>query len=236
MFKYILQKIIRKLKKNNFSFDESITDVVVISLIMQNVFSFLRGLKIIFYFKKPNLLFLGKNVRFFNISNIEFGKLVKLGDFVYLSALGKDKLILGNNVAIGAFSRIIISTTFNNLGAYIRIGDNVGIGEFAYLGGAGGLEIGANTIVGQYLSTHPENHIFSDNNKLIKDQGTTRKGIKIGSNCWIGSKVTILDGVNIGDNCIIAAGAVVSKDFPNDVVIGGVPAKIIKYRKELINK
>ena len=52
----------------------------------------------------------------------------------------------------------------------------------------------------------------------------------IGSNCWIGAKATILDGVHIGDGCIVAAGAVVTKSFPDNVIIGGVPAKIIKYR------
>jgi len=64
-------------------------------------------------------------------------------------------LVLGIN-----YSRIITSTSFNNIGEFIRIGDSVGIGEFAYLGGGGGLEIGNDCIIGQYLSCHPENHHF----------------------------------------------------------------------------
>jgi acetyltransferase-like isoleucine patch superfamily enzyme len=64
----------------------------------------------------------------------------------------------------------------------------------------------------------------------IRLQGVTRKGIRIGNNCWIGSKVTILDGVTIGDGCILAAGTVVTKSFPANSIIGGVPAKIIKSR------
>ncbi|MFN8575917.1 MAG: acyltransferase [Candidatus Sericytochromatia bacterium] len=231
MIKKFVEFCVQKLKKNNFTFDDNLKDKVILSLLYQNIFSLIRGYKIVFFLKKPNLLFLGKQVSFFNIHNISFGKLVKLGDFVYVSALGKNSIYFGNNVSIGAFSRIIISTTFNNLGEGIKIGNNVGIGEFAYLGGAGGLEIGDDTIVGQYLSTHPENHIFSDTETLIRKQGTTRQGIRIGSNCWIGSKVTILDGVNIGNNCIIAAGAVVTKNFDDNSVIGGVPAKLIKKTK-----
>ena len=50
----------------------------------------------------------------------------------------------------------------------------------------------------------------------------------IGNNIWIGAKVTLLDGSKVGDNSVIAAGAVVSGVFPNNVVIGGVPAKILK--------
>ena len=63
---------------------------------------------------------------------------------------------------------------------------------------------------------------------FFRQQGITRKGIKIGSNCWIGSKVTVLDGVTVGNGCVIAAGAVLTKSFPDHVVIGGVPAKILK--------
>ena len=56
----------------------------------------------------------------------------------------------------------------------------------------------------------------------------TSKGIKIGNNVWVGTKVTFLDGSKVGDNCVIAAGAVVNGEFPNNVVVGGIPAKILK--------
>lgn len=157
----------------------------------------------------------------------------KIGDFVKISALGKEGVFLGNNFSIGDFSRIIVATSFHNIGDFIKIGKNVGIGEFAYLGGAGGLAIGDNVIVGQYFSCHPENHNFNELDQLIRLQGTTRKGIKIGNNCWIGSKVTILDGVHIGDGCIIAAGSVVNKSFPANSIIGGIPSKLLKERNAL---
>ena len=55
-------------------------------------------------------------------------------------------------------------------------------------------------------------------------------GVKIGNDCWIGAKATILDGTVIGDHCIVAAGAVVKGVFPDNVIIGGIPAKIIGER------
>lgn len=149
---------------------------------------------------------LGSHVKFFNSSKIKFGKYLKLGDHVYISALGKEGVFFGNNVGIGAYSRVVVSTTFDNPGKYIKIGNNVGIGEFAYLGGGGGLEIGDDCIIGQYFSCHPENHVTHNLNMPIRYQGVSRKGIKIGQNCWIGSKVTILDGVSIGEGCMIAGG------------------------------
>ena len=227
--KTIVENIIKK-RNPNFKFDEGISMYVLIGMIFDKFICFLRGLKLLIFLRNPKFILLGRKVKFFNIPQISFGKWVKLDDYVYLSALGKGKIILGNNTGIGAFSRIVISTSFNNLGNFIKIGDNVGIGEFAYLGGGGGLEIGEGCIVGQYFSCHPENHIFEDIQKHIRLQGVTRKGIKIGCNCWIGAKVTILDGVTIGDNSVIAAGAVVTKDMPTDSVIGGVPAKVIKSR------
>jgi acetyltransferase-like isoleucine patch superfamily enzyme len=189
-----------------------------------------RGIRVLFFFRNPKGMMLGKGVTFFNIPKIRWGKFLRLGNHVYLSGLSKNGLNFGNNVSIGACSRVIVSTSLNDIGDYITIGNNVGIGEFAYLGGAGGLEIGDECIVGQYLSCHPENHNYQDTSISIRHQGVSRKGIKIGKNCWIGSKVTILDGVSIGDGSIIAAGSVVTKSFPENSILGGVPAKLLKNR------
>jgi acetyltransferase-like isoleucine patch superfamily enzyme len=54
------------------------------------------------------------------------------------------------------------------------------------------------------------------------------KPIFIKQNAWIGANVTLLPGVTIGENAVVAAGAVVSKDVPDNAVVGGIPAKIIK--------
>ena len=56
----------------------------------------------------------------------------------------------------------------------------------------------------------------------------TGKPIVIGKNVWIGANVTVLGGVTIGDNAIVAAGAVVTKDVPENTIVGGIPTKVIK--------
>jgi acetyltransferase-like isoleucine patch superfamily enzyme len=229
--KNVIEYIIKK-RNPNFQFDPNLNSFALMQFIFIQIFSILRGLKLFLFLKNPKGIILGKNVRFFNLPKIQFGKFLKLGNYVYLSGLGKDGIRIGNNVGIGDFSRIIVSTSLNDIGSHIKIGNNVGIGEFAYLGGAGGLEIGDECIIGQYLSCHPENHNYENIDISIRHQGVSRKGIKIGRNCWIGSKVTILDGVEIGDGCIIAAGAVVNKSFPANSIIGGVPAKLLKKRDD----
>ena len=230
MLKKIIENYVRKTKNSTFRFDKNISSSLILSFTLKKIMALLRSVKIFSLTKGKKKVFLGSSVEFFNKKNIVIGNNVNIGDQVKLYALGKEPLDIGNNVNIGSFSQVVISTTFNDLGKFIKIGDNVGIGEYSYLGGAGGLQIGNDTIIGQYFSAHPENHNYSDNTILIREQGVNRKGIVIGSNCWVGAKVTVLDGVTIGDNCIIAAGAVVTQSFPENVVIGGVPAKILKER------
>ena len=227
--KRIIQQIIR-LRNPLFTFDAAVGTDTLIQFVWIEAWNFLRGLRVILFLRRPKGMLLARRVRFFNMSKIRWGRFVKLGENVWISALGKEGVTVGNHVGIGAFSRVVVSTSLNNIGAFIRIGHHVSIGEYAYLGGGGGLEIGNETIVGQYFSCHPENHIYDDELIPIRRQGVTRKGINIGNNCWIGSKVTVLDGVTIGNGCIVAAGAVVTQSFPDNVIIGGVPARFIKQK------
>ncbi len=228
MIKNLIENYIKKHKNINFSFDPAIPNTLIFHLLFSKSISFLRGLRFITVNQKLNKIFVGKKLKTINKSKIFVGNNVNIGEYVTLSALGKEGIKIDDNVSIGSFSQLVVSTSYNNIGSHIFLGKNVGFGEFSYLGGAGGLDIGDDTIIGQYFSAHPENHNFNDDKKSIRLQGVSRKGIKIGKNCWIGSKVTILDGVNIGKNSVIASGAVVNKSFGDNVVIGGVPAKVIK--------
>ncbi len=227
--KHILERLI-KLRNPKFEFDSSVQTGVILKYFWVQFASLLRGIVIVFRMRNPKYALIGKGVKILNLAGLSFGRYLKLGNYVSMSALGRGKIIIGDNVSIGDYCRIIISTSFNNIGESISIGDNVGIGEFSYLGGGGGLKIGSDCIVGQYFSCHPENHNYGAPNILIRNQGVTRQGISIGDNCWIGSKVTVLDNVTIGSGCIIAAGSVVTKSFTTNCVIGGVPAKYIKSR------
>jgi acetyltransferase-like isoleucine patch superfamily enzyme len=77
-----------------------------------------------------------------------------------------------------------------------------------------------------------ESHNFHDINRFINVQGETRQGVIIEDGVWVGADVTILDGVVVGNNSIIAAKSLVNKDIPAYSIAAGIPAKIIKNRKE----
>jgi len=223
----LLEKIIQR-RNPDFRFHESADTRMTLIFVWSTGVSLLRGLKLFLSGKNPKGAMLAAGTKFKYIHKISFGKWLKLGERVTLSGLSKNGIRLGNRVSIGSYSQVIVSTTLNAPGEHIKLGNNVGIGEFAYLGGAGGLTIGDDCIVGQYFSCHAENHNYGNPDELIRHQGIDRKGIVIGSNCWVGSKVTILDGVTIGEGCVIAAGSVVTKSMPPHSVIGGVPAKVLK--------
>ncbi len=230
--KKTIEKIVR-IRNAEFRFAKEINLIDLIGLCLRFGSAQLRSLRLIFSGKSPWTRFMGRHVQIICARKLCLGRWVKIGGNSCLNAFGAGKLEIGSRSGIGAFSRLIVGTDLSQPGMGIKIGDNVGIGEFAYLGGGGGLFIGDDCIIGQYFSCHPENHFFADPKRLIRHQGTERKGIRIGRNCWIGAKVTVLDGVEIGEGCVIAAGAVVTKSMAANSIVGGVPARVIRSRFSL---
>lgn len=116
-------------------------------------------------------------------------------------------------------------------GLNISIGDYSGIGADSVIGNANAeVSIGNNTLIGQELIIYTHTHRYMERSKLIQEQGGIDKPVRIGSDVWIGSRVTIMPGVIINDGAVIGAGAVVTHDVPPFAIIGGVPARVIKYR------
>jgi len=232
MLKMLLTKYIKKNKNGVFSFDLKVTSTILFSFIFKKCIELLRfNLKCIVSFRLGGVAFLGKGVVVDHFRLMSIGRNTRIEHYCVIGAFGKKNLTIGNNSSIGVFSRVVVSSGFQNIGEYIFIGNNVGVGGYANIGGSGGVSIGNDTIIGPYFSAHPENHNFDDLNSPIRLQGTTRKSIVIGENCWIGAKVTVLAGVTIGKGSIIGAGAVVTKSIPEYSIALGNPAVIVKKRK-----
>lgn len=223
----IIDEFVTKIKGEEFILDKNIPISYLVSFFIQKLCFLIVGM---WKFSRIGKCFVHPSSKIRCTSKIRVGKNLNVDRNCYIDALSINGIQFGNNVSVGKNTTIECSGTLKDLGKGLKIGDNVGLGTHGFFGCAGGIEIGDNTIFGNFVSMHSENHNFSDHLQPIRLQGVSRKGIKIGSNCWIGAKVTILDGVVIGNGCIVAAGAVVRGQFPENVIIGGVPAKIIKQR------
>lgn len=114
----------------------------------------------------------------------------------------------------------------------LSIGDNVSIHPFCYLECIGSVTIGNDVSIAEGTSIISFNHNYENTLIPIKDQGITRKAVNIANDVWIGAKATILGGVTVEEGAIIAAGAVVTNDVKKYSIVGGVPAKEIKTRKQ----
>lgn len=176
-------------------------------------------------------------------SKVRFGKNLLLKGCPFIYNKKGAELTIGNNVTVkssflsnlvGLYSRTIIVTRAP--GAYIRIGDNVGMSGVTIYARKG-IEIGENTAIGGNTKIldndfHPIE--AETRNKLLMDRNggdsdlIPAKPIKIGRNCFIGCNAIILKGTELGDGCVVGAGAVVSGKFEPDSVIVGNPARCIR--------
>ncbi|NPA51298.1 MAG: acyltransferase [Aquificae bacterium] len=115
----------------------------------------------------------------------------------------------------------------------IYIGDNSTIGAYNVLWAGkekAVIKIGKNVMTGPYVKIFAFNHGIELSDTPMIEQPVVEKDVIIGNDVWIGAGAIILPGCKIGDGVVIAAGAVVTKDIPSNVIVGGIPAKIIKKR------
>ncbi|UBM59199.1 sugar O-acetyltransferase [Marinilongibacter aquaticus] len=120
---------------------------------------------------------------------------------------------------------VAVFTPFHiNYGKHTKIGKNVFINFDCVFLDLGGIRIDEGVLIAPKVSLLSEGHPLSPENR----HALVPKPIHIKKNAWIGANATILQGVTIGENAVVAAGAVVSKDVPDNIIVGGIPAKIIK--------
>lgn len=138
----------------------------------------------------------------------------------------------GGYISIGKKTEIRKGAIVLSYGGNIEIGDNCSINPYCVIYGVGGLTIGNGVRIGTHTTIIPSNHRFDNCDQFIYEQGITSFGIAIKDDVWIGAGVVVLDGVTIAKGCVIGANAVVTKSTEPYGVYVGVPAKLIKKRRE----
>ena len=143
----------------------------------------------------------------------------------------KQKKLYGNMKSVGNNVYICPGYEISSL-SNIEIGNDVWIGRNCKIAAEGNLKISSGTIMSHNIEIWTQSHRYEakDLESIPYDREFIKKSVHIGENGWIGSRVIILPGVTIGEGAVIGAGAVVTKDIPPCAVVGGNPAKVIKYR------
>ena len=146
----------------------------------------------------------------------------RLGDRCFLSPLASvdpEQFVLGDRsyVAAGAY-----------LTGELSIGRDCSVNVYTVVRGE--VRIGDAVRIGAHTSILGFNHTMDDPETEVFRQPLTSRGIRIGDDVWIGSHVVVLDGVTVGDRAVLAAGAIVTKDVPAGAVVGGNPARVLKWR------
>jgi acetyltransferase-like isoleucine patch superfamily enzyme len=150
-------------------------------------------------------VFLGKNVELY--ARKGYGRLV-IGRWVHLGSGNSLRCHEGN----------------------LRIGDKCVFGKDNTVNCFLDIEFGARTIVADWVYVCDFDHVYSDVTVPIKDQGIVKSPVRVGPDCWLGVKSSVLRGVRIGAGSVIAAHALVNRDVPAMSVAGGVPARVLKDR------
>lgn len=226
----LANKLIGIVKETDYQVDPAIDGRYIASIMAKRVL--MKATGAVRFRTARSGPFVGRSVRIKARRHITLGTGVTFDDGSYIDAMSSGGVSIGQNSSVGRNTRIECIGSLKHLGKGLTVGDNVGLGTDSLYGCAGGIKVGDGTIVGNYCSFHSENHISTNLSIPIRDQGVTHQGISIGANCWIGSRVTVLDGAIIGDGCIIAAGAVVTAGiYQSNAIYGGVPARFLRERE-----
>ena len=150
-------------------------------------------------------------------------------------------VFLGKNVELYArkgYGRLVIGRWVhlgngNSLRCHegnLRVGDKCVFGKDNTVNCFLDIEFGARTIVADWVYVCDFDHVYSDITVPIKDQGIVKSPVRVGPDCWLGVKSSVLRGVSVGAGSVVAAHALVNRDVPTMSVAGGVPARVLKDR------
>ena len=113
----------------------------------------------------------------------------------------------------------------------VTIGRRSWIGPFCLVYGNGDVSIGDNVLLAGHSSINTVSHHFERCDIPINDQGIYCDPVRIEDDVWIGMNAVILQGITVGRGAIVGAGAVVTRDVPPWSIVTGVPARVIRHRR-----
>lgn len=160
-----------------------------------------------------------------NNSVMKIGDKFSLGEFSKMYA--SNKWIIEENVTFQTYCSIFPRE--KNHHGRIKIGKGTNIGDFTIMDVCHDIVIGQEVAIGPNCTLYTHDHGYAEENKPAWKGPIKTSPIIIENGAWIGAGVIILPGVKIGEKAVIAAGSVVTKDVETRSLVGGIPAKLIKF-------
>jgi acetyltransferase-like isoleucine patch superfamily enzyme len=231
MMRRVIQRVIQRVRKNpTYVLDPEIGTREMLAEVTYRASSLARAQWKLTGVSGGRMRFVesGCQVRHRRFLTIGSGSVLEHG--ARLACLSRDGMRIGRRVTVGKYAIIECTSVLWHLGRGLEIGDDSSVGDYAFLGCAGGVKIGNNVLMGQRVSFHSQNHRFDDVSLNIAEQGVHDEGIVVGDDCWLGSGAILLAGVELGSGCVVAAGSVVTSSFPANSVLAGVPASLLRVR------
>ncbi|MEN4450256.1 glycosyltransferase [Mycobacterium sp. SM3041] len=212
-------------RRVNAGIDDRISDVAVIRFATRKLAARIRGVA-----RGLPHIFLDRNVVILNRSGLRLGRGVSIGRGVLIDALAENGVVLDDGATVDVNAVIRGTGTIRRLGVGVSVGARAAIGADNFIHGGGGVEIGADVLLGPSVRIFSENHNFGLIDVPIIEQGETPDRVRVGNGAWIGAGSTILPGVQIGEGAIVAAGSVVTRSVEAFTIVAGCPAQWIKDR------
>jgi acetyltransferase-like isoleucine patch superfamily enzyme len=165
-------------------------------------------------------------IRYFAIAypQVRFGAATFLGRRSWIRATDGGEILVADGIAI-SHDCVILAR-----GGRVVLGKDGFVGHGSVIVSVSEISIGAKVLIAEYVTIRDQDHEFEGDGDTA-ESGLRVSAVRIGDNVWIGAKATITGGVTIGDNAVVGANAVVTRDVPENAVVGGAPAKVIRFAK-----